>query len=267
VKQHRVLVFILAIAGTALWGTVSADSLAIPHLKISGYEDAVVPAPSPQDVALLQRIAASGNPVAQYMLGWAYEKGTGTTKDTALAAKWYRKAADQDAPWAQVALSKMYEPGEIGMHFDPVWGAMKPDTKQACTFADKAAAHVGYGRGAATRGGFYLNGCPGSARDEVMAAAMYTKAVLGGYYPAADALGQFYEGPGYDVSATDPLLQGGTGVRQNLDEAIWWYSVGAQHGIGESRRHLSKLCQQQLEVPGSITQESVKICRRVTDGR
>lgn len=266
-KHHIVLVFILAIAGTALWRTARADGPAIHHLKISGYEDAVVPAPTPQDVAMLQGLAGSGNRVAQYMLGWAYENGEGTTKDTALAAQWYRKAADQDAPWAEVALSIMYEFGKIGMHFDPAWGAMVPDTKQACAFADRAAAHAGYGRGAAMRGGLYTNGCDGSPHDAVMAAAMYTKAVLGGYYPAADTLGLFYEGLGYDVSKTDPLLRGGTGVRQNFDEAIWWYSVGAQHGIAESSQHLSELCQRQLKVPGSITEDSVKICRSVAGGK
>ncbi|MYN06834.1 TonB family protein [Pseudoduganella aquatica] len=70
---------------------------------------------SPRDQAealpLLEKAAAKGSPVVQYLLGNAYAEGKGTEADTAVAAEWYRKAAAQSYPVAQFALGGMMEQG------------------------------------------------------------------------------------------------------------------------------------------------------------
>ena len=40
-----------------------------------------------------------------------YDSGSGVDKDYSEAAKWYRKAAEQGAPYAQTALGTMYGQG------------------------------------------------------------------------------------------------------------------------------------------------------------
>ena len=58
------------------------------------------------------RLANQGNRGAQFNLALMYRKGTGVNKDPALAASWYRKAAEQGFGLAQGALGEMYEQGE-----------------------------------------------------------------------------------------------------------------------------------------------------------
>jgi TPR repeat protein len=55
--------------------------------------------------------AEAGDPKAQNYVGEIYEKGLGTEPDFALAAQWYRKAADQDYAPAQVNLGQLHELG------------------------------------------------------------------------------------------------------------------------------------------------------------
>jgi TPR repeat protein len=50
--------------------------------------------------------------LAKYMLGMMYENGDGVPEDSARAAEWYRKAAEQDNAEAQSNLGVMYLLGE-----------------------------------------------------------------------------------------------------------------------------------------------------------
>ncbi len=56
--------------------------------------------------------AESGNRAAQYVLATMYDAGNGVPQDPAIAAKWYRKAADQGDASAQFALGVMYSGGQ-----------------------------------------------------------------------------------------------------------------------------------------------------------
>ena len=49
---------------------------------------------------------------AQYFLARMYEQGEGVAQDRKIAAKWYRKAAEQGVNDAQFRLATMYENGE-----------------------------------------------------------------------------------------------------------------------------------------------------------
>jgi hypothetical protein len=60
----------------------------------------------------LQPKAQAGDPVAQTYVGEIYEKGLGlTAPDYAMAASWYRRAADQSHAPAQTNLGSLYERG------------------------------------------------------------------------------------------------------------------------------------------------------------
>ncbi|RYG98705.1 MAG: sel1 repeat family protein [Alphaproteobacteria bacterium] len=52
------------------------------------------------------------DPYQQAMLGWRFHTGTGQLQDFAEGVKWYRKAAEQGVPIAQVALGNCYALGE-----------------------------------------------------------------------------------------------------------------------------------------------------------
>lgn len=54
-----------------------------------------------------QPLAAEGHPAAQYNLGQMYEQGLGLPRNSAFAAHWYRKAADQGHEQAQRQLERL----------------------------------------------------------------------------------------------------------------------------------------------------------------
>ena len=72
-------------------------------------------------VQLLVPAARAGDPEAQLFLGYLYLTGKGVDQDTALAAHWYRLAAEQGNADAQYQLGLMYELG-IGLPQD-IWEA------------------------------------------------------------------------------------------------------------------------------------------------
>ena len=54
-----------------------------------------------------RKAAEQGKAIAQYNLGYCYEKGLGVVKDPTEAVKWYRKAAEQGDAAAQAALQRL----------------------------------------------------------------------------------------------------------------------------------------------------------------
>lgn len=74
-------------------------------------------------------MAENGDPKAQNYVGEIYEKGLGVAPDYALAAQWYRKAAEQNYKAAQINLGQLYERGQ-GVSYN---------MEQALTWYRKAA--------------------------------------------------------------------------------------------------------------------------------
>lgn len=72
-----------------------------------------------QAVIFLQKAAALHDPEAEYELGKALELGIGIRQDPALAATWYRKAADQNFADAMNDLGYLYYQGSTGTPRDP----------------------------------------------------------------------------------------------------------------------------------------------------
>ena len=82
------------------------------------------------------RLAATKLPEAQYMMGMFYLDGLGVVQDLAEAAKWLRKAVDQNNPDAKALLSGMY-----------FFGRGMPQDFQAAYVLAKEAAEQGNSTG------------------------------------------------------------------------------------------------------------------------
>lgn len=65
-----------------------------------------------------QPLAQAGDPDAQHALGMMYEYGHGLDRDDAVAASWYKKAADQNMTEAQYRLGVFHDNG-WGVPRDP----------------------------------------------------------------------------------------------------------------------------------------------------
>jgi TPR repeat protein len=66
----------------------------------------------PTGLALLTRAAQKGEPGAQSNLGYAYAQGIGVDPDMAVAAAWFKAAADQGLTRAALTLAELYITGE-----------------------------------------------------------------------------------------------------------------------------------------------------------
>lgn len=85
----------------------------VPPSIASAQSDNAKAAFERKDVTALTRMANAGDPLAQYNLGYMYWLGEGVAQDDAIAANWYRKAADQGNFDAQFSLGGMYEAGIV----------------------------------------------------------------------------------------------------------------------------------------------------------
>ena len=88
----------------------------------------------PKDYAEAMRLyrlsAAQGNSVAQFRIGYLYERGLGVVRDYAEAMRDYRVSAAQGNAVAQFRIDYLYENG---------WGVVQDDA-QAMQWYDKAAS-------------------------------------------------------------------------------------------------------------------------------
>jgi TPR repeat protein len=112
-----------------------------------------------------RKAADQGNPAAQVNVGYMYAVGMGVPQDTAEAAKWYRRVASSDFPEAKVNLASLYLRGD----------GVKQDTGEALRLL-KSAAHKGNGRADAYLGlASYLGS--GIPVDHTAAEAWFKKGI------------------------------------------------------------------------------------------
>ena len=109
-------------------------------------------------------LAERGNADAQFNLGLMFAQGHGVPQDDALAAAWYRKAADQGIADAQFDLGVMYAQGH----------GVAQDHARAIEWLRKAADQ-GYAVAQSNLGGMYEQG-HGVVQDYAQALAWYRKA-------------------------------------------------------------------------------------------
>ncbi len=188
-------------------------------------------------VPQLRALAEKGDPVAQFALATVYEGAFGYPRlDPKEAAAWYRKAADQNIPEAQMALADRLMQG-VGL--DKNYDEAAKLYRAAADRLPAAAAHLG---------DLYCYGV-GVKEDAATCATWYRKAAAGGVAHAASALGGMYAVgngvPKDDAEANTWLLMGakggdvlgqygiaqaylkGAGMKQDYVEALAWLMVAS----------------------------------------
>ncbi|MGN1139251.1 MAG: tetratricopeptide repeat protein [Ruminococcus sp.] len=169
-------------------------------------------------VAGLSRLQREGSAGAQsYGLCLSYEEyGNEVQENYEEAAKWFRKAAEQEDAGAQYyILGYMY-----------IWGkGVQRDYEEAAKWYRKAAEQ-GHAKAQCQLGEMYDYG-EGVQRDYEEAAKWYRKAAEQGHEGAQHMLGNLYKD--------------GRGVRQDYKEAARWYRKATDQGNSSSRYNLELL--------------------------
>ena len=161
-------------------------------------------------------LAVEGDPQAQFVLGSMYYKGSsGVRRDHAMAAKWYRTAAEQGHVNAQVNLGSLYFDGE----------GVPQDYAEAVRWYRRAADQGNVALAQYNLGVMYAHG-KGVARDQGEAARWYRRAADQGEAVAQLALALMYER--------------GEGVPRDQARAVEWMRKAAKE-LPEAREHLDRL--------------------------
>ena len=156
----------------------------------------------------------SGSLDAWFMIGDAYQTGTGTKRNREQALRWFRKAADSGHIRSMVRLG-------IALHhpdYEKTWA-------ESVTWFQKAA-DLGDARGMVFLGFAYREG-QGVAQDYKMAASWFTKAVAAG--------------------DTHSMIHAGRVLTRHLNahaEALSWFLRAAEHGHNDSFVELAILYDQ-----------------------
>jgi len=174
--------------------------------------------------------AEQGDATAQYGLGRLYFFGLGVQPDFKQAVFWFRKAADQNNPYAERRLALAYSLGDDDA---------APDPEQANIWFQKAiaglskAAEDGDVMAQYLLGGMYSQG-EGTEPDVVKANFWFQKAIDGFRESAAQGTGsaQYWLGEMY---------LGGQGVSRDVDQAIIWLSKAAEQGDLDAQRGLGEI--------------------------
>ncbi len=116
-----------------------------------------------------RKAAWQGNAIAQFNLGWCYDKGNGVAKDATEAVKWYRKAAEQGDAVAQNNLGWRYANGD---------GVPKDATEAVKWYRKSAEQGDAYAQN--NLGVCYQNG-EGVAKDYTEAVKWYNLAAASGH--------------------------------------------------------------------------------------
>lgn len=169
------------------------------------------------ELAQCQAQAARGDRDAQFNLGAAYLKGTGVSTNKAVAAEWFKKAAEQGHEVAQFALGMMYLNGE-GLCRDPA---------EAAKWVAKAAEQ-GYPPAQDELAVMYSNGT-GARQDDPESLKWAGKAADQGYPQAQYHLGFF-------LCCKTPST-----VKPDEVTACVWFELAAAAGHEKSRVFLAAL--------------------------
>ena len=222
---------------------VSANNSEQPPLKqspIAQAEAAYALGDYEQVLSLLSPVAATGDPLALYRLGYMYAEGVGVKKDRALAIDYLAKAQSRGAVAARDLLITQYQ-------------AVVQETDSSNGHADTYAALAALGDGDAQAVyGSYLLGGSYVAKNLEQAHQLLSSAAEQGDFRAMSNLGYMYAtGTGVDkndISAYEWYLQSaklgfapaqtalalhlerGVGVEANKAEAIRWYLNAASAG-------------------------------------
>ena len=201
-------------------------------------------------LAVLRPAAEAGDPVAQNVMGAAYDDGNGVPQDFVLAQQWYERAAAQDFAKSLHNLGLWYVEGRPGV---------PQDYAKAIGYYDRAAA-LDYDHAINKRGRMHELG-QGGEIDLEAAAELYQQAVDLGNHNAMSNLGRFYvrgdgveEDMGYalqlfrqgaaagnlsSMSNLGAMYKNGYGVGQDNLAAMALYRMAAERGYADGAVNLA----------------------------
>jgi TPR repeat protein/serine/threonine protein kinase len=222
----------------------------------------------------LEQLVAQNYPVAQFALGWMYEKGRGVEQNNTEAVRWYRRAAKQGNEKAQNNLGWMYENGKgveqnnteavrwyrkaakqgyaraqtnLGLRYEYGQGLEQSDTEAVKWY--RKAAEQGNVLAQYYLGMMYENG-KGVERSNIKAVRWYRKAAEQGYTRAQTNLGGMY--------------YNGAGVERSNIEAVRWYRKAVEQGDASAQAYLGVMYEYGQGVEQSDT-EAVKWYRKAAE--
>ena len=103
-------------------------------LRLASYYEvgqAGVPQDGPKAIAWYQKVAASGNTEALFLIGNIYYEGLGVKKDYAQSLQWFAQAAEKGHVGAMFVLGMIYGSGGYGL---------EPNAKLAAEWTARARA-------------------------------------------------------------------------------------------------------------------------------
>lgn len=176
--------------------------------------------PNAESIDALKAEADKGDAQAQTDLGLHYQFGIFVPKDCAQALFWFRKAAEQSWPGAQMALGIQYQGGSSA---GPIEACVSQDLTQGAAWFRKAADE-GWPSAQHELGWSYETGA-GVPKDYQLAAFWYRKAAEQGDDDSQLSLGRlYYNGQG----VPQDYVQSATRVRKAAEQG----NVGAQTLLG-----------------------------------
>lgn len=164
-------------------------------------------------LAILEPLAAVGNPKAQKLLGVMREHGYGVEANATEAMKWYLLAAKQGDPEVQHQVGANYFHGrgvEADQQKAATWWGLAADSGQADAQFDLAL--------------LYFRGGAKVPRDGAKAAGLFQLAAEQGHGQAQYSLGVMHAS--------------GRGVEQDYDAALVWFKKAADQGVSKAQFNL-----------------------------
>jgi TPR repeat protein len=230
-----------AAAGKLPW--MGENREAVNQLQVAAGVDGEtnLPVDTSESMRSLRAAADKGDPVAQFLVGHAYEVGFGVAKDMSETSRWYALAAEprpagtvgdqapiKDFAQAFDAYRKLAEQGDenaelyLGLTYD-LGQDVPRNVVEASRWYRKAAAQ-GSGSAASNLGVIYFNG-DGVPKDDVEAASWFHAAANRGCASAQYSLGRLY--------------YSGDGVTRDDTQAAAWLQKSAVQGFAPAQKLLS----------------------------
>ncbi len=164
---------------------------------------------------VLRPAAEAGDPIAQNILGDAYDTGKGVTRDSDIALDWWEKAAAQDFDKALYNLGRRYQPSDIAT---------------AMAYYERSVA-TGYSPAMVVLGRIFEFGAVDGGADAEKAAELYAQAADLGNMNAMNSLGLMYiEARGVDEDLTHAFDLFATAAAGGNPEAIG--NLGTMYAYG-----------------------------------
>jgi TPR repeat protein len=199
----------------------------------------------PEDLTTLLEKAGTGDAEAQVLVGLAFQRGQGTARDTARAAAWLKRAAEQGHPAGQTGLGLLYMSGD-GVAKDPAvaisWFRKAAELNYAsaegqlgwayCTgngVGKNAEAAMQWLRRGAEQGNPFVQNKLGVAYSKGECVTKNEATALGWFRKAAE------QGDVDGVRNLADCYQLGHGVARDQGEAMKWYEKAAEAGDAKSQ--------------------------------